>query len=145
MFKSILAIIAGYIAMMIVVSAIFTGVYFVLGVERIFQSDSYEVSALWQVLSAAVGLGGGILGGYVCVAISQSKRTCELFAGIVLIILVLFCLPKMRDPNPHVRAGDVSFVDAMRLTQMPIWMHLLNPVLAAAGVLWGARMKKPLS
>lgn len=145
MFKSILAIIAGYIAMMIVVSAIFTGVYFVLGVERIFQSDSYEVSALWQVLSAAVGLGGGILGGYVCAAISQSKRTCELFAGIVLIILVLFCLPKMRDPNPHVRAGDVSFVDAMRLTQMPIWMHLLNPVLAAAGVLWGARMKKPLS
>lgn len=145
MFKSILAIIAGYIAMMIVVSAIFTGVYFVLGVERIFQSDSYEVSALWQVLSAAIGLGGGILGGYVCVAISQSKRTCELFAGIVLIILVLFCLPKMRDPNPHVRAGDVSFVDAMRLTQMPIWMHLLNPVLAAAGVLWGARMKKPLS
>jgi hypothetical protein len=33
-------------------------------------------------------------------------------------------------------------MDAMQLTQMPIWMHMLNPVLAAVGVLLGARMKK---
>jgi hypothetical protein len=66
------------------------------------------------------------------------------FAGIVLIVLILFffCIPKMRDPTPHVRAGEVSSMDAMRLTQMPIWMHLLNPVLGAVGVLLGARMKR---
>jgi hypothetical protein len=142
MLKSILGMIVGYVAISLFFFAVFAGVYFTLGVERIFQSDSYEVSALWLVLSAAVGLGGGVVGGYVCAAISQSKRTCELFAGIVLIILVLFCLPKLRDPNPHVRAGDVSFVDAMRLTQMPLWMHVLNPFLGAVGVLLGARMKK---
>ena len=134
--------IVGYAAISLFFFAAFTGVYFALGVERIFQSDSYEVSTLWLVLSAAIGLGGGILGGYVCAAISRSKRTCELFAAIVLIILVLFCLPKMRDPNPHVRAGEVSSMDAMRLTQMPLWMHVLNPVLGAVGVLLGARMKK---
>jgi hypothetical protein len=142
MLRSVLGIIVGYAAISLFFFAAFACVYFTLGVERIFQSDSYEVSALWLVLSAAVGLGGGILGGYVCAAISRSRRTCELFAGIVLIILVLFCLPKVRDPNPHVRAGDVSFVDAMRLTQMPLWMHALNPVLGAVGVLLGARMRK---
>jgi hypothetical protein len=142
MLRSILGVIAGYAVISLFFFAAFTGIYFTLGVERIFQPDSYEVSALWLVLSAAIGLGAGILGGYVCAAISKSKRTCELFAGIVLIILVLFCLPKMRDPNPHVRAGDVSYMDAMRLTQMPLWMHLLNPVLGAVGVLLGARMKK---
>ena len=142
MLRSILGVIVGYAALSLFFFAIFTGAYFALGVERIFQSDSYEVSTLWLVLSAVLGLSGGILGGYVCAAISRSKRTCELFAAIVLIILVLFCIPKMRDPNPHVRAGDVSYMDAMRLTQMPLWMHVLNPALGAVGVLLGARMKR---
>jgi Co/Zn/Cd efflux system component len=142
MLRSVLGIIVGYAALSLFFFAAFSCVYFTLGVERIFQSDSYEVSTLWLTLSAAIGLGGAILGGYVCAAISRSKRTCELFAAIVLIILVAFCIPKIRDPNPHVRAGDVSFMDSMRLTQMPLWMHVLNPVLGAVGVLLGARMKK---
>ncbi len=142
MLKSILGMIAGYAALSLFFLALFAGVYFALGVERIFQSDSYEASALWLVLSAVIGLGGGILGGYVCAAISGNKRTCELFAAVVLIILVAFCLPKMRDRRPNWRAGDVAFGDAMRLIQMPLWMHALNPVLGAVGVLLGARMKK---
>jgi hypothetical protein len=142
MLRSIVGVIVGYSVLSVFFLAIFTGAYFVLGVERIFQSDSYEVSRLWLVLSAAISLCGSILGGYVCAAISKSKRTCQVFAGIILIVLILFCIPKMRDPTPHVRAGEVSNMDAMRLTQMPIWMHLLNPVLGAAGVLLGARMKR---
>jgi hypothetical protein len=142
MLRSILGVIVGYAVLSLFFFAIFTGAYFVLGVERIFQPDSYEVSTLWLVLSAAISLCGSILGGYVCAAISRNRRTCEVFAAIVLIVLVIFCIPKIRDPNPHVRAGDVSYMDSMRLTQMPIWMHVLNPVLGAVGVLLGARMKK---
>ena len=82
------------------------------------------------------------LAGYICAAISKNQRTCELFAGVILVILILFCIPKMRDRAPHPRAGEVSYMDAMRLTQMPLWMHALNPVLGALGVLVGARMKK---
>lgn len=141
MLRSIAGVIVGYAVISLFFLATFTGVYFALGVERIFQSDSYEVSTFWLVLSAAISLLGSALGGYVCAAISRSKRTCELFAAIVLIILVLFCIPKMRDPNPHVRAGDVPYLDAMRLTQMPFWMHVLNPILGAVGVLLGARLK----
>ena len=142
MLRSIVGMVVGYAVIFLFFLAVFTGVYFTLGVERIFQPDSYVVSRLWLGLSAAISLCGSILGGYVCAAISKSKRTCEVFAGIILIILILFCIPKMRDPTPHVRAGEISSMDAMRLTQMPIWMHLLNPVLGAAGVLLGARMKR---
>lgn len=142
MLRSVLGMIVGYAVISLFFFATFTGVYFALGVERIFQSDSYEVSTLWLVLSAAISLCGSILGGYFCAAISRNKRTCELFAAVVLIVLILFCIPKMRDPTPHVRAGEVSSMDAMRLTQMPMWMHVLNPVLGAVGVLLGARMKK---
>jgi hypothetical protein len=142
MLRSIVGMVVGYAVIFLFFLAVFTGVYFTLGVERIFEPDSYEVSRLWLVLSAALSLCGSILGGYVCAAISKSKRTCEVFAGIILIILILFCVPKMRDPTPHVRAGEISSMDAMRLTQMPTWMHLLNPVLGTAGVLLGARMKR---
>lgn len=142
MLRSIVGVIVGYAVLSVFFFAIFTGAYLVLGVECIFQPDSYEVSKLWLVLSAAISLCGSILGGYVCAAISKSKRTCQVFAGIILIILILFCIPKMRDQTPHVRAGEISNMDAMRLTQMPTWMHLLNPVLGAVGVLLGARMKR---
>jgi peptidoglycan/LPS O-acetylase OafA/YrhL len=144
MLRSIVGVIVGFAVIFVFFFAIFTGAYLALGVERIFQPDSYEVSTFWLVLSPALSLCGSILGGYVCAAVSKSKRTCQVFAGIVLIVLILFffCIPKMRDPTPHVRAGEVSSMDAMRLTQMPIWMHLLNPVLGAVGVLLGARMKR---
>jgi hypothetical protein len=29
----------------------------------------------------------------------------------------------------------------MHLAQMPVWMHVLGPVLGAVGILLGARMK----
>jgi hypothetical protein len=141
MLRSIVGVIVGYAVIFVFFFATFTGAYVALGVERIFQPDSYEVSTLWLVVSAALSLCGSIVGGYICAAISKSKRTGRLFAGIVFIILILFCIPKMRDEGPHVRAGEISNMDAMRLTQMPIWMHLLNPVLAAVGVLLGAWIK----
>ena len=145
MLRSFLGVIVGYAVLSVFFFAIFTGAYFLLGVERIFQPDSYAVSTLWLVLSAAISLFGSILAGYVCAAISRSQLTCRVFAWIVLIVLILFCLPKLRDPTPHVRAGEISNMEAMELTQMPVWMHLLNPILGAAGVLLGARMKVRLA
>jgi hypothetical protein len=134
--------IIGYVALSLFFFATFAGLYRVLGVERIFQPDSYEVAPLWWVLSAAISLVGSMLAGYVCAAISRSKRTCQLFAGIILVVLILFCIPQMRDRTPHPRAGEISYMDAIQRTQMPIWMHLLNPVLGGLGVLLGAGMKK---
>jgi hypothetical protein len=141
MLRSIVGMIVGYAVLFFFFLAIFTGAYFVLGVDHIFQPDSYEVTPLWLVLSAAISLGGSVLAGFVCAAISKSRQTCELFALIIFLVLILFCIPKIRDRTPHVRAGRVSSTDAMRLTQMPVWMHVLNPFLGALGVLLGAGKK----
>jgi hypothetical protein len=47
-----------------------------------------------------------------------------------------------RSPDaPNVRAGEVSNLEAMGLAVSPLWLHLLTPVVSAAGVLLGARMK----
>ena len=144
MLKSILAIIASYAAMFIFFFAAFTGCYFALGAEGTFQADSYNVTTVWIGLTVVVCLLGGMVGGFVCAAISKSRKTCQVFAFIVFFVGLLACLiPAMKgSPNaPNVRAGEVSNLDAMDLAVLPMWLHILTPVVSAAGVLLGARMK----
>jgi hypothetical protein len=144
MLKSIIAIIVSYIAMFVVFMAIFTGLYFALGVERVFQADSYEVSMLWIVLTLAVGFFVCMFAGYLCAAISKSWRTCQVFALIVFLLALIQCFSALkRNPEaPNVRAGEVEMFDAMKLAVSPFWLHLVNPILSGAGVLIGARMKR---
>jgi hypothetical protein len=143
MLKSILAIIASYAVMFIFLFAAFTGCYFALGAEGTFRTDSYEVSTIWIVLTVVVCLLAGIIGGFLCAAISKSRKTCQIFAFIVFFLGLLACIPAMkRSPDaPNVRAGEVSNLEAMGLAVSPMWLHLLTPVISAAGVLLGARMK----
>ena len=90
MLRSIVGVIVGYVVLSVFFFAVFTSAYLLLGVEGIFQPDSYDVSTLWLVLSAVLSLCGSILAGYVCAAISKSKRTCQVFAGIILVVLIAF-------------------------------------------------------
>jgi hypothetical protein len=143
MLKSILAIIVSYVAMFIFLFAAFTGCYFALGAEGTFQTDSYNVTTVWIALTVVVCLVAGVIGGFLCAAISKSKRTCQIFAFIVFFLGLLACIPALqRSPDaPNTRAGEVGTTDAMKLAVSPMWLHILSPVLSAAGVLLGARMK----
>ena len=143
MLKSILAVIASYVVMFIFMFAAFTGCYLALGADGAFQTDSYEVSTVWIALTVVVCLLAGVVGGFLCATISKSKRTCQIFAFIVFFAGLLACIPAMkRNPDaPNVRAGEVSNLEAMGLAVSPMWLHLLTPVVSAAGVLLGARMK----
>jgi uncharacterized oligopeptide transporter (OPT) family protein len=144
MLKSILAIIVSYVVMFAVFMAIFTCLYFFLGVERVFQTDSYEVSMLWIVLTLVIGFLVSMLSGYLCAAISKSWRTCQIFALIVFLLALVQCLSALkRNPDaPNVRAGEVGMFDAMGLAVTPLWLHFVNPILSGAGVLLGARRKR---
>ena len=144
MLKSILAIIVSYVVMFVIFMAIFTGLYFALGVERVFQADSYEVSMLWIVLTLAIGFFVCMFAGYVCAAISKSWRACQVFALIVFLLALIQCFSALkRNPDaPNTRAGEVGMFDAMSLAVSPLWLHFVNPILSGAGVLIGARMKR---
>lgn len=143
MLKSILGVIVGYIVMAIFSFAIFSCAYLGLGVERVFEAESYHVSTIWMVIMIAFALIGGILGGWVCAAISKSKGACMAFAGIVLALgLIVSIMTKMKEHPETARTGDVPNLEAMQRAQTPTWLCLLNPVLCAAGVLLGARIKK---
>ena len=144
MLKSIVAIVVGYLAMFVIFMAIVTGLYFGLGVERVFQPDSYEVSTLWIALTLVIGFLASMLGGYVCAAISKSWRTCQIFALIVFVLGLIECISALRrNPDaPNVRAGEVGMRDAMTLAVTPLWLHFVNPILGGVAVLVGARIKR---
>ncbi len=144
MLKSILAVIVSYVAMFVIFMAIFTGLYFAIGVERVFQPDSYEVSMLWIALTLVIGFVVSMFGGYLCAAISKSWRTCQVFALIVFLLALIQCFSALkRNPDaPNVRAGEVGMFDAMKLAVSPLWLHFVNPILSGAAVLIGARMKR---
>jgi FtsH-binding integral membrane protein len=143
MVKSILAVIVGYIVMAIVAFAVCTCAYIGLGVDRVFEPDSYNVSTIWIVLMIVIALVGGILGGLTCAAISKSKGACLALAIIVLIVGMLSAiLTEMKEHPSVARSGDVSTLEAMRNAQTPAWLCFVNPVLGAVTVMLGARMKK---
>lgn len=143
MLKSIIGVIVGYIVMAIFAFTVYTAAYFGLGVERVFEPDSYVISTTWIALMIGITLVAAIIGGLVCAAISKSKTTCMVFAVIVFALSLVFALPHILKERPAtVRAGDVPNLQAMQLAQPPTWLCLLNPVLGAAGIMLGARMKK---
>jgi len=143
MLKSIVGVVVGYIVMFIFASVVFAGAYFGLGVDRVFEPDSYTVSTLWIVLMIAIAFVGGLLGGLTCAAISKSYTACVVFAVLVFAAGVLVALPTVMKEHPSVvRAGDVSSWQAMQLAQPPAWLCFLNPALGAVGILLAARRTK---
>lgn len=143
MLKSIIAVVVGFIAMTIFSIAAFCCVYLGLGADRAFQPESYDISTLWMVVMVVLSLIGGVVGGLICAAISKSMGVCKVFAGIVLALgLLSGIVTTLKDRPDTARSGDVPVFEAGQVAQTPLWLCLLNPVLGAAGVLLGARMKK---
>lgn len=143
MLKAIIAVIVSFVVMAIFSFAAFTCAYLCLGADRAFEPESYDVSTIWMVVMIVLSLIGGVVGGFVCAAISKSMGVCKVFAGIVLVLGLLSAIvTTMKERPDTARSGDVPNFQAMRMAQTPMWLCLLNPVLSAAGVLLGARMKK---
>jgi hypothetical protein len=143
MLRPILGVIVSYAFLFFLWFALFFGAYALLGPERVFQPDSYEVATLWLVVTGAVTFVGAIAGGYLCAFISKSNRACQVLAFVVFLVAILLCIQAMRrDASQlHTRGGDVTTLEATSLAVVPTWMHVLNPVIGAAGVLVGARIK----
>jgi FtsH-binding integral membrane protein len=143
MVKSIVGVIVGYIAVTLFAFAVCTCAYLGLGVERVFEPDSYDVSTIWIVIMIGVALVGGILGGLICAAISKSKGACMAFAIVILVVgIIAAVVTGMKERPTTPRSGDVSNLEAMTKAQTPAWLCYVNPVLGAVGVMLGARMKK---
>jgi hypothetical protein len=138
--KATLAVIVGYVVMAIVMFVAFTGTYLGVGADRAFQRATYQVSALWVVVSVAVNLLAAMVGGWACAAISRGAAAKAL-AGLVLALGIAFAIPVLdpsKDPRPLDRTPNTPNLEAMTNARQPVWLALTLPVVGAVGTLLGA-------
>ena len=143
MFRSIAAVVVGYLVMFLLVFTLFTAAYLAMGTEAAFTPGTYEVSTLWVVISFVLGLVAALVGGYVCAAIARRGKAPLALAALVLGLGILFAIPVLTAPRESApRTGGVPNLEAMQNARTPGWVALLNPFVGAVGVLLGARLKR---
>jgi hypothetical protein len=142
MARSVLGVIAGYVVMALLVFASFSAAYLLMGADGAFRPNSYEVSGLWLATSFVLALLAAVAGGYVCAAISRRTLAPLVLAVVVLVLGMMAAAPALtaRGESP-VRTGDVPNLAAASQARTPPWVALLNPLVGAAGVLAGARLR----
>ncbi|HNR37930.1 MAG TPA: hypothetical protein PKN61_02730 [Acidobacteriota bacterium] len=146
MLRIVLAVIAGYLAMAVFVFATFSAAYLIIGTEGSFRPGSFDVSKLWIVVSIVLSIVAALVGGWVCARIG--RRRAAVIALAVVVVALGLAVAAMEfthsgEPVPAARSGEISNFDAMQMAQQPLWLTLLNPFLGAAGVLLGARLRRP--
>jgi hypothetical protein len=143
MVKGIIAVVVGYAVMFVLIFATFTAAYLAMGADRAFQPGSYEVSCLWLTVSFALGLIASVVGGYVCAAVAGGRQAPLVLALLVVVLGLVMAVPVALagDVEGKARIGDVANIEAMNNARQPVWVVFLNPLLGAAGVLLGARLK----
>jgi hypothetical protein len=135
-------VVVGYVAMAVVIMISFTLAWLALGADGSFAPGTYEVSGAWIAMSIVVGLLAAILGGFVCTAIAMSATPPKVLAAVVLVLGFALAIPGLGGGRvPAERPADVSMTEANRNAEQPVWLALLNPLIGAAGVLVGARLK----
>jgi len=141
--RAIAAVVVGYIVMFIVVFVTLTGAYLALGTERAFKAGTYDVTPMWIGIWAVMSLVAAVAGGLVCRVIARGPKPPMMLAGIVLVLGLAMAIPAfLAEPTKEPRGSEVSNLEAMAKAQQPPWTALLNPLVGAAGVVLGGRLKK---
>ena len=143
MVRKILGAVIGYMAMAAFVMVTFTLTYLVLGPDGAFKPGHFGPSRLWIAISFVLGFAGAVLGGLVCALVSKNLKSVIALAGIVAILGLVLAIPiLMAEPIIEERTGDLPSFEAMQKGQQPGWVALLNPFVAAAGILAGGRLRR---
>ncbi|MFL6227845.1 MAG: hypothetical protein ACJ741_03595 [Pyrinomonadaceae bacterium] len=143
MARSILAVIVGYLVVFLFIFVLFTGLYLTLGSNASFKPGSYQPSVLWLVLSTLLALVAAIVGGYVCAVLARGGRAPLALAALVLVLGIIFAVPVLMAPETNAaRTSELTNMEAMMQAKEPAGVALANPLLGAAGVLVGGRLRR---
>jgi len=145
MARTILGIIVGYVAMFVLVSITFMGMFLLMGTDWSFKPGSFEASNGWIAMALVSNLIIGVVGGLVCALIARSKKAIFGLIIVVFVLGMLLAIPSVIAHNKNaglVRKGNVTQVEAMQNAVEPIWVPFTFPVVGAIGVLIGGKLKK---
>lgn len=142
MVRAALAVIVGYVAMALLVFATFSLAMLLLGTDRAFRPGTHDPSTLWLVTSFVLSFISAVVGGWICATIAKKSKAPLVFAALILGLGLLLAGYVMMMPDGE-RSSEGSAITgtSMQSGRQPIWVTVLNPVIAASGILLGARLK----
>lgn len=147
MIRSILAVIATYIVMTILVIGLFMGLWFGFGPNRLLKPESFDGNLLITITAPSITILCGLFGGWMCAKIARAIKPVIVLACIVLTLGMLTAYFTLQKPFPTgPRDPNMTVVELMEKGREPTWVALSNPILGAIGVLVGGfvtRSKKP--
>lgn len=142
MLRAIGSVVLGYLVMLVAVFITFTLAYAIIGTGGAFEENTYDISALWAVVSIVLSLASAIAGGLVCAAVARSATPPKVLAMLVVVLGLIMAIPALQQAGPiaEPRPDSVGNMEAMMSARQPAWMALLTPVIGAVGVLIGAAL-----
>lgn len=148
MLRNILAVVFGYIVMLLIVIGGLTAAYLAMGADRAFEPGNYEITTLWVAVWIIDTIAAALLGGIVCAKISKHRKGAILSLMLLIAVLgasdvVFRMLKDAPSPDQLVRTGDTPNLEAMQSAQSPMWVYLSNPIIGVVGVMLGAMMVCP--
>lgn len=150
MLRTILAVLAGYVALFLFVMVSFTLLWGVLGAEGSFRPGTTEVTGSWLALSIPLSLVAAIVGGLVAVWAAgtggadprgRGRRAVLGLVGVVLVLGLVDALgqtaaqPATSDGAPP--PENLTTFEAANHARQPLWITWVLPFLGAAGVAIG--------
>ena len=145
MARSIIGVIVGYLVMFVLVSAIFMVVFLLMGTDWSFKPGSFEASNSWIAMSLIANLIIGVIGGLVCAVIAKGGKAPRVLAIVVFALGMVLAIPSViahQKNAGEVRAANVSQMEAMQKANEPIWVPFTFPIIGAAGVLIGGKLRR---
>lgn len=138
MLRSIIAVVASYIAMAVLIGVAFAGMWFGLGPDRLLKPGSYQGSIVITILAPLLTIIGGLFGGWMCAKIGRSTTPVKVLAGIVLVLGLIMAYFTLQKPYPaDPRPAGMTVMQIMEVGREPTWFALANPVIGAVAVLAG--------
>ena len=140
--KNILAIVAGYLVMMVLVFGLMTLGWQVVGADGAFAPGSFKTTGLWIAISLVTATVAAVAGGRVAARLGQDGRAVVGLVALVLVLGIVFAIPVITaapELANAVRPADLAMMDAVKQAQQPAWVALLNPLIGAVGAWIGGR------
>ena len=138
MLRSIIAVIATYILMAILIVAAFMGLWIGMGPNRLLEPGSFQGNLFFTIAAPAITVIVGLFGGRMCATISRGRTPVIVLASVVLVLGLLTAALTLQKPFPaDPRDPNMTMEQLMLVGREPTWLAIFNPIGGAAAVLLG--------
>lgn len=145
MIRSILAAVAGYAALVVVVMVGIALAWAILGGTGAFAGEGPEPSAIWIILNMICGFLAAWVGGWVALKIGRSVHAVNILIGLVILLGVMTVLTADSQYAKRARVdkpvAEMSFMEAGQHAKQPAWYNWVIPLVGVAGVWIGGKPK----